>query len=187
MEISPLGIAGAFVVTPRLVRDERGVFLESFRADLLTERFAHGMRVAQANVSVSGRGVVRGIHFADVPPGQAKYVTCLTGAILDVVVDVRPGSPTFAQWEAVRLDPVERRAVFLAEGLGHAFMALEEDTSVHYLCSTTYNPTAEHAVHPLDPAIGIAWPDGVEPRLSPKDADAPTLAQALRAGILPSI
>jgi dTDP-4-dehydrorhamnose 3,5-epimerase len=130
--------------------------------------------------------VLRGIHFADVPPGQAKYVTCVRGAVLDVVVDIRVGSPTYAQWEAVRLDEDTRRAVFLAEGLGHAFMALTDDATVVYLCSTGYAPKREHGVHPLDPALGIAWPEGIEPVLSPKDAEAPSLAEAERSGLLPT-
>jgi dTDP-4-dehydrorhamnose 3,5-epimerase len=101
-------------------------------------------------------------------------------------VDIRVGSPTYAQWEAVRLDDESRRAVFLAEGLGHAFMALTDDATVVYLCSTGYAPGREHGLHPLDPALDIAWPEGIEPLLSPKDAEAPTLAEAERSGLLPT-
>lgn len=130
--------------------------------------------------------MLRGLHYADVPPGQAKYVTCVRGAVLDVVADIRVGSPTFGQWEAVRLDDDGRRAVFLAEGLGHAFMALTDDATVVYLCSTGYDPRREHTVDALDPALGITWPDGLTPVLSPKDARAPSLAEAQEAGLLPS-
>ena len=101
----------------------------------------------QTNVSVSSRGTVRGIHFADVPPGQGKYVTVLSGSLVDYVVDIRVGSPTFGRWEAVTLDAVDRRAVYLSEGLGHAFCALEDGTTAMYLCTATYNPTAR-ARHP---------------------------------------
>ena len=140
----------------------------------------------QANASVSAKGVVRGIHFADVPPGQAKYVTCVKGSVLDVIVDIRVGSPTFGQWTSVLLDDRDRRAVYLSEGLGHGFCSLEDGSTVVYLCSEGYNPSGEHEVHPLDPAIGIEWPlDGVEPELSAKDAAAPTLAEAAAAGLLP--
>lgn len=135
---------------------------------------------------MSARGVLRGVHFADVPPGQAKYVTCVSGAILDVVVDLRVGSPTFGEWEAVRLDDAERRALYVAEGLGHAFMALTEGATVVYLCSESYNPAAEHEIHPLDPDLAIAWPEGITPSLSPKDAAAPSLKEAREAGRLPS-
>lgn len=177
MKIRPLSIAGAWEVTPQQHGDPRGVFLEWYRHDRLAEAVGHRLELAQANVSVSARGVVRGIHYADVPPGQAKYVTCASGAVLDVVVDLRVGSPTFGRWEAVRLDDVDRRAVYLTEGLGHGFCALTDGATVVYLCSTTYNPAAEHSVHPLDAALGIEWP--VEsPRLSARDAAAPPLAEA---------
>ncbi|HET6214153.1 MAG TPA: dTDP-4-dehydrorhamnose 3,5-epimerase, partial [Micromonosporaceae bacterium] len=124
-------------------------------------------------------------HFADVPPGQAKYITCTRGALVDVVVDIRVGSPTFGQWEAVRLDDVDRRAVYLAEGLGHGFCALTEDATLTYLCSQTYNPSGERAVHPLDPSLAIAWPTDA-PVLSARDDAAPPLAHAQRDGVLPS-
>jgi dTDP-4-dehydrorhamnose 3,5-epimerase len=143
------------------------------------------MQVTQANCSISRRGVIRGIHFADVPPGQAKYVTCVNGAILDVVVDLRVCSPGFGRWTAVRLDDENRRAVFVAEGLGHAFMALSDQASALYLCSTPYAPGRERGVHPLDPDIGIAWPADIETVLSEKDAAAPSLTRAQAAGLLP--
>jgi len=184
MNIRPLAIEGAYEITPVLRGDRRGVFLEWYRFDLLAAEIGHPLRLAQANMSVSVAGVVRGIHFADVPPGQAKYVTCTRGAVLDVVVDIRVGSPTFGRWEAVRLDDVDRRCVYIAEGLGHAFCALTDDATLTYLCSETYNPKAEHGVHPLDPAIGIDWPTR-DPVLSEKDAAAPTLAQAAEQGLLP--
>ncbi len=185
-EVEPLGIAGAYVVTPRQHRDDRGVFLESFRGDLLAEHLGHRPDVVQTNVSVSSRGTVRGIHLADVPPGQAKYVTATAGSLLDVVVDLRTGSPTFGRWESVLLDAVDRRAVYLAEGLGHGFCALEDGTTAVYLCTAAYDPVAEHGIHPLDPDLGIEWPLGPGPLLSPKDAEAPTLAQALESGRLPT-
>jgi dTDP-4-dehydrorhamnose 3,5-epimerase len=187
MDIRPLRIDGAFEVTPRQFPDDRGVFLESFRGDRLAEVVGHPIAVLQSNVSVSSRGTVRGIHFADVPVGQAKYVTALTGSLVDYVIDLRVGSPTFGQWDSVLLDAVDRRAVYLAEGLGHAFCALEDGTTAHYLCSTPYNPGAEHGVHPLDPEIGLVLPDGVEPLLSPKDAAAPSLAEAVSSGLLPTL
>lgn len=186
MKIRPLSIEGAYEITPVLRGDRRGLFLEWYRFDLLAAEIGHPLRLAQANMSVSVAGVVRGIHFADVPPGQAKYVTCTRGAVLDVVVDIRVGSPTFGRWEAVRLDDVDRRCVYIAEGLGHAFFALSESATVVYLCSTPYAPRREHGVHPLDPALGIDWPSGVEPVLSEKDAAAPMLAQAAEQGLLPS-
>ncbi|MFU8876003.1 dTDP-4-dehydrorhamnose 3,5-epimerase family protein [Micromonospora sp. SL4-19] len=184
MKIRPLSIDGAWEISPQQYADPRGLFLEWYRFDRLAAAVGHPLRLAQGNLSVSAQGVVRGIHFADVPPGQAKYVTCVRGAVIDMVVDVRVGSPTFGQWEAVRLDDVDRRAVYLSEGLGHGFCALTDDATLSYLCSTTYNPIAEHAVHPLDPDLAIDWP-AEAPLLSVRDAAAPSLAEARAAGLLP--
>ncbi|MFC6079708.1 dTDP-4-dehydrorhamnose 3,5-epimerase [Sphaerisporangium aureirubrum] len=180
-----LSVADAYLFTPALHSDERGTFLEWFRADRLAGAVGHGLDLAQANCSVSRRGVLRGVHFADVPPGQAKYVTCVAGAVLDVVVDIRVGSPTFGTWEAVELDDRTRCGLYVGEGLGHAFMALSEQATVIYACSEPYAPRREHGIHPLDPGLGIAWPRDVEPLLSPKDAVAPTLAEARDKGMLP--
>lgn len=181
-----LDISGAYVHEPKVFPDPRGSFHEWFKAEDFRESTGHRLDLAQANCSVSRRGTLRGIHFADVPPSQAKYVKCVRGAVLDVVVDIRVGSPTFGQWEAVRLDDELHHAIYLSEGLGHAFMALTDDAVVVYLCSEGYAPGREHGIHPLDPAIGIEWPADVEPLLSDKDAAAPTLAQAREQGLLPS-
>ena len=184
MKIRPLTIEGAYEITPVQHGDSRGSFLEWYRFDRLAEVVGHPLDLAQANLSTSARDVVRGIHFADVPPGQAKYVTCVSGSILDVIVDIRVGSPTFGAWEAVPLDDKERRAVYLAEGLGHAFCALTEGATVTYLCSSVYRPGHEHGINPLDPELGISWPAGT-PLLSTKDAAAPSLAEARATGLLP--
>ncbi len=186
MDISPLSIDGAWVITPKQFGDSRGVFLEWFKEAAFTEAVGHPLNLAQANCSVSARGTVRGIHFADAPPSQAKYVTCMNGAFLDVIVDIRVGSPTFGQWETVLLDTVDRRAVYLEEGLGHGIAALVDGTTAIYLCSEPYAPAREHEVYPFDPEIGIAWPfDLGECSLSAKDDAAPTLAEAADAGLLP--
>lgn len=186
MDIRPLSISGSFEVTPRQFPDGRGVFLESFRGDRLADVLGHRPDIVQSNVSVSSGGTVRGIHFADVPPSQAKYVTALCGSFLDFVVDIRVGSPTFGQWDVVQLDTVDRRAIYLSEGLGHAICALEDDSTVMYLCTASYTPAREHGIHPLDPAIGLELPPGTAPVLSDKDAGAPTLAEAGKQGLLPS-
>jgi dTDP-4-dehydrorhamnose 3,5-epimerase len=180
-----IDIDGAWIFTPQIHKDGRGSFLEWFRSAELHAHLKYRMQIAQANCSVSQRGVIRGIHFADVPPGQAKYVTCTAGTIVDVVVDLRVDSPSFGRWNAVQLDDQTRRALYISEGLGHAFAALTDQATVLYLCSTPYAPAREHGVHPLDPEIGIAWPEGIEPVLSDKDAAAPTLAEARSAGLLP--
>jgi dTDP-4-dehydrorhamnose 3,5-epimerase len=186
MQSRPLAVDGAWEFTPKAFGDDRGVFLEWFKADVFLDTVGHPLTVTQANQSVSARGVVRGVHFAAVPPSQAKYVYCPRGAVLDVVIDIRVGSPTFGRWDAVRLDDVDRRAVYVAEGLGHAFMALADGSAVTYLCSTGYNPEREFGTNPLDADLELPWPADVAPILSPKDADAPTLRAAEAAGILPS-
>lgn len=184
MKVEELPIPGAWTFTPRLHHDDRGTFLEWYKADLVEKAVGRALPLVQANHSISKRGVVRGVHFADAPPGQAKYVYCPRGAVLDYVVDVRVGSPTFGRYEAVRLDESDRRAVYIAEGLGHAFVALTDDAAVTYLCSTGYDPRAEHTVNPLDPAIGIDW-GLAQPLLSERDAAAPALAEAAETGLLP--
>ena len=187
MNVRQLSISGAFEFTPRQFLDDRGMFLEWFKADEFAATIGHELDLQQANCSTSRRGVVRGIHFSDVPPGQAKYVTCVRGAVLDVVVDIRVGSPTFGAYDVVRLDDVDRRAVYLSEGLGHGFMALEDDSTVMYLCSTGYAPAREHGIHPFDPDIAIDWPTDVTPIVSEKDEQAPSLALAKERGLLPSM
>ncbi|WP_037906790.1 dTDP-4-dehydrorhamnose 3,5-epimerase [Actinacidiphila yeochonensis] len=182
----PLDIDGAWVHEPKTFPDARGTFHEWFSVDGFEKAVGHPLNLAQANCSVSRRGTLRGVHFADVPPSQAKYVKCVRGAVLDVIVDIRVGSPTFGQWEGVRLDDQQHHSVYLSEGLGHAFMALTDDATVVYLCSEGYAPQREHGINPLDPELGIEWPAGVEPLLSEKDAAAPTLAEAREQGLLPT-
>ncbi|SFF18158.1 dTDP-4-dehydrorhamnose 3,5-epimerase [Flavimobilis marinus] len=192
MQYRELKVPGAWEITPQQYGDPRGVFLEWFKGSVFAEHVGHPLDLVQANMSVSAAGVLRGIHFADVPPGQAKYVVCPKGAVLDVVVDIRVGSPTFGQWDSVLLDDVARRGIYLGEGLGHAFLSLEDDSTVMYLCSTGYNPGGEHGIHPLDPEVGIEWPtvgrDGtpLTYTLSDKDTAAPTLSEAREQGLLPT-
>jgi dTDP-4-dehydrorhamnose 3,5-epimerase len=184
MKYRQLAIEGAWEITPVQHGDPRGLFMEWYRFEAFTDATGHPLRLAQANLSVSQRGVVRGVHFAGVPVGQAKYVTCVRGSFVDVVIDLRVGSPTFGKWDTVRLDEVDRRAIYLSEGLGHAVCALEDDSALLYLCSEVYNPAAEHTVNPLDPQIAIEWPVD-DPQLSARDLAAPSLAEALEAGLLP--
>jgi dTDP-4-dehydrorhamnose 3,5-epimerase len=186
VKATELDIDGAWVFEPPSFPDSRGVFAAPFQGAAFREALGFDLGVAQTNHSVSARGVIRGVHFADTPPGQAKYVYCPAGRLLDVIVDVRVGSPTFGEHVAVELDSQSMRAVYLSEGLGHAFVALTEGTVMAYLCSTGYNPGGEHGVSPLDPALGLPWPDDLAPILSDKDRDAPSLAEAQAQGLLPT-
>ena len=185
MQATPYSISGVWRFDPVLRPDDRGVFLESFKESVFVETVGHSFDLAQMNISVSRSGTVRGVHFADVPPGQAKYVQCFSGKILDIVVDIRVGSPTFGQYEAIELDADSRSGLYISVGLGHAFCALSDSATVGYLCSEGYSPEREHGIHPLDPDLALPWPEGEHSVLSPKDAAAPPLAEAIASGLLP--
>jgi dTDP-4-dehydrorhamnose 3,5-epimerase len=187
VEIRELAVPDSYVLDLVPHEDSRGRFLEWFRADLLSEATGRTFPLAQANHSVSGRGALRGVHFAAVPPGQAKYVYCPAGVVLDVVIDVRVDSPTFGVHDSVVLDSERPRAVFLSEGLGHAFVSLTAATSVTYLVSRPYAPDREFGIDPLDPELALPWPPDVEFELSRKDGAAPTLAEARERGLLPTM
>lgn len=187
VQIRELKIPDSYEVTPNQFGDDRGVFLEWYRFDRLAEAVGHRLDLAQANTSVSRRGAVRGIHFADVPPSQAKYVTAVRGAVMDFVVDIRVGSPTFGEWDSVLLDDIDRKAIYISEGLGHCFVALTDDATVSYLVSSSFHAEREHGIDPLDPDIGLDIPlHADELLLSPKDSDAPSLAEATASGLLPT-
>jgi len=181
-------IPGAWEITPTVRPDPRGRFFEWFTDAEFTSMTGHRLDLRQANVSVSSAGALRGLHFAQLPPSQAKYITCLSGSVFDVVVDVRVGSPTFGRWDSVLLDGIDHRTVYVSEGLAHGFLALEDNSTVAYLCSAGYSPDREHTIRATDPDIGIDWPtvDGAQPKLSDRDAVAPTLADVLAAGLLPT-
>ncbi|HVQ49349.1 MAG TPA: dTDP-4-dehydrorhamnose 3,5-epimerase [Mycobacterium sp.] len=186
MKARELAVPGAWVITPQQHADSRGVFFEWFSDPEFTTFAGHRFDLRQANCSVSSAGVLRGLHFAQLPPSQAKYVTCLHGAVFDVVVDIRVGSPTFGRWDSVLLDR-RHRSVYISEGLAHGFIALQDNSTVMYLCSAGYAPDREHTINPLDPALDITWPavDG-EPIISDRDREAPSLAQVQAAGLLPT-
>jgi dTDP-4-dehydrorhamnose 3,5-epimerase len=186
MKARELGIAGAWEITPQLHSDSRGMFFEWLTATGFAGFAGHRLDVRQANCSVSAAGVLRGLHFAQLPPSQAKYVTCLSGSVFDAVVDIRVGSPTFGQWDSVLLDDSDHRSIYLSEGLAHGFLALQDNSTVMYLCSTEYNPQREHTITPTDSTLAIEWPSGHELVLSDRDAAAPTLDEVRAAGLLPS-
>jgi len=186
VKVRELTIVGAWEFTPEVHRDHRGAFANPYVAAVVAGVVGHPIDLAQTNHSVSRRGTVRGVHFALVPPGQAKYVYCPAGAVLDIVVDVRVGSPTFGRHDIVHLDDVDCRAVYLAEGLGHAAVALAGGSVLSYLCSSAYDPEREKGVDPLDPALGLEWPADLDLILSPRDRAAPTLAEAAAQGLLPA-
>ncbi|MER7109332.1 dTDP-4-dehydrorhamnose 3,5-epimerase family protein [Streptomyces sp. NPDC000229] len=181
-----MSIRDAYRIVPNKKPDRRGHFYEAFRADILTDIIGYPFVVGQANYSLSRRHTVRGIHSTSLPPGQGKLVTCVRGAVLDVAVDLRVGSPTFGQYDVTPQDEDSGTAVYLADGIGHAFLTLTDDACMNYLCSEVYIPGTMIEVNPLDPEIGIPWDLTQEPVMSDKDAGAPTLAQAQSLGLLPT-
>ncbi|MET9341923.1 dTDP-4-dehydrorhamnose 3,5-epimerase [Nonomuraea sp. NPDC003804] len=186
MRVRELAVEGAVEFTPEVFPDERGMFTSPYQAPAF-EAAVGGLLfpVAQTSHSRSQRGVIRGLHYTLAPPGNAKYVYCPRGRALDLIVDIRTGSPTFGAWEAVELDEETCRSLYLPIGVAHGFVILEEDTIISYLLSAFYDPAVERALSPLDPALGLPIPDGLDPILSERDRIAPTLAEALAARVLP--
>jgi len=176
VEVRESELPGVLIVEPRVFGDARGFFLETHSR----ERYAaHGIGpdFVQDNHSRSARGVLRGLHFQE-PQAQGKLVQAARGAIFDVAVDVRRGSPHFGRWTGVELSDENHRQLWVPPGFAHGFLTLSETADVLYKCTAFYAPDCERAVRWDDPAIGIDWPDvGREPRLSARDAAAPMLAE----------
>ncbi|MGW6445903.1 dTDP-4-dehydrorhamnose 3,5-epimerase family protein [Lentzea sp. NPDC055074] len=184
MKVRTLAVEGALEFTPRVFGDDRGKFLSPFQEAAFTEATGSPLfPVRQTNHSVSARGVVRGIHYTTTPPGCAKYVYCAAGSAIDVVVDIRVGSPTFGRWDTVRMDQDHHRTLYFPVGVGHAFIALEDNTVMSYMISGTYVAEHELALDVLDPALGLPVPP--DPILSERDGVAIRLAQAEAEGLLP--
>lgn len=184
--IRELAVGGAFAFATPAFPDDRGVFLSPLLASEFEAAAGEPLfPIAQVSYSVSRRGVVRGVHFTATPPGTAKYVYCPQGRALDIVVDLRVGSPTFGRHDTVILDREHCPAVYFPLGVGHLFVALEDDTVMNYLLSQEYQPANELAVSARDPRLALPIPTDIEPVLSRRDRDAPTVDEALAAGILP--
>ncbi|MGK5638194.1 dTDP-4-dehydrorhamnose 3,5-epimerase family protein [Streptomyces sp. URMC 126] len=184
MDVRELRIAGAFHCVPDNFPDERGHLASPFQEEAFIKATGHGLfPVRQTNHSRSRRGVVRGVHYTTTPPGGAKYVHCSHGRALDIVVDVRVGSPTFGVWESVVLTAEHPSAVYLPVGVGHAFVALD-DAVMTYLLSVPYTPSHEQAVSVHDPALNLPVPHE-DVILSERDRDALTLEESAERGMLP--
>lgn len=184
MRVSETSVPGAFVITPDQLRDERGVLYEGLRADVLEGVLGRPFVPRQINYSTSRRNTLRGLHSVTVPPGQAKYVSCPRGAVRDVVVDLRVGSPAFGRHATTRLDAASGSSVFVPEGVGHGFLTLEDDTCVCYVLSTVYVPGTQIDIDPLDPELALPWGFAEPPLMSAKDAGASSVAEARAGGLL---
>lgn len=177
MEFRKFDIAGPVEIIPKKLGDERGYFAEVFREDLFSQA-AGTVSFVQENQSLSARvGTIRGLHFQSNPMAQGKLVRCAAGAILDVAVDIRHGSPTFGRWIAVELTPEKCNQLWVPTGFAHGFCTLKPDTIVAYKVTQYYSPDHDKGVMWNDPAIGVAWPDLADPAtLSGKDKVQPLLA-----------
>ncbi|MEU9891899.1 dTDP-4-dehydrorhamnose 3,5-epimerase family protein [Streptomyces phaeochromogenes] len=185
MLIEEMVIPGTYLVTPRQILDERGNFYEAMRDDTLEKATGVAFQPRQINYSVSRRHTLRGIHSVSIPPGQAKYVTCVRGVLRDIVVDLRIGSPAFMKHQVNELDADSGRSVYVPEGVGHGFLALTDDACICYVVSSTYVPGTQIDINPLDPELDLPWDCPEAPLISDKDAKAPTVAEARAAGVLP--
>ncbi|MFD9286279.1 dTDP-4-dehydrorhamnose 3,5-epimerase family protein, partial [Streptomyces mirabilis] len=186
MAIEEMKVRDAFRITPSQLPDNRGLFFEAWRLGGLTAAGGQPFTVRQVNFSVSRQNTLRGIHGTTLPPGQAKLVTCVRGAALDVVVDLRVGSPTFGMFDTTLQEAGSGIGVYLADGLGHAFLALSDDTCMNYLCSEEYVPGTMVDIQALDPDIGIPWNTTGQLIRSDKDTHAPSLSEAAARGLLPT-
>jgi dTDP-4-dehydrorhamnose 3,5-epimerase len=186
MKLTALGIEGVWLAESPVWSDDRGFFREWFKSEDIKNETGRDFGIEQANISLSSRGTLRGIHYSIAPRGQAKWITCVSGSIQDVIVDIRPYSKTFGQWIDIELKGDSGKAVLISEGLGHGFLALEDNTAVAYLVSTPFSPTDELEINPFDEKIGINWGmDLSELKISGKDKIAPSLAARLAEGKLP--
>jgi len=186
MKITRLGIEGIWLAESPVWRDDRGFFREWFKSEDIKNVTGRDFGIEQTNISLSCKGALRGIHYSIAPRGQAKWITCVAGSIQDVIVDIRPDSKTFGQWIDVELKGDSGRALLISEGLGHGFLALQDNTAVAYLASTPFWPTHEYDINPLDQKIAINWGmQKSELKISVKDKNAPTLIERLAEGKLP--
>jgi len=185
MKAHPLKISGSWKIKFQKFDDNRGFFYESFKEEDFKNKIGRNLNIKQTNTSSSSKGSVRGIHYALVPPSQAKLVQCQRGSIKDYVIDIRVGSPTFGQFEEIELSENSASAVFVEEGLAHAFVALENQTVVTYFVTEKYNPEREKGINPFDKTLNVKWPD-IELILSEKDKQAISLEEAKNQGLLPT-
>jgi dTDP-4-dehydrorhamnose 3,5-epimerase len=158
MKVTPLAIAGAWIIESPVYPDDRGIFREWFKKEALKEFGVPAFEVRQANTSISKRGVIRGIHYSSDINGQTKLVTCTAGSVLDVVVDLRAESKTYGEHLEVELSESLGKCVYISSGLGHGFQALEDNSVVTYLLDKEYSPNNEFGVNPLDTNLNIKWP-----------------------------
>ena len=186
MTLQELSIIGAYLITHNVFHDERGLFREWYKNEEIIS-IDKDFLIQQANFSRSRKFVIRGIHYSLAPEGQVKVVTCTSGAIVDVLIDIRVGSPTYLQIEYIKLSEESGRVIYIPSGVGHGFIVESDSASVAYLTTSKFIPEYEKAIYPTDPELGIIWPIPVGENviISKADTQAPTLVQAQESGFLP--
>ena len=181
MQVTKTAIEGVLLLEPKVFGDERGFFMESYSDRSFALATGLDVRFVQDNHSRSARGVLRGLHYQHGDAAQGKLVRVVQGAVFDVAVDIRVGSPTFGRWVGMELSEANRRQLWIAPGLAHGFFVTSESADFLYKTTTYYAPATERAVRWDDPTLAVAWPDvGIAPIVSPKDAAAPDLQAVLR-------
>lgn len=176
MNIIQSPLPGLFILEPKIFNDSRGYFFESFSKRELEQAIGHSIDFVQDNQSRSVRGVVRGLHFQRGEHSQAKLVSCVVGSVLDVAVDLRPGSPTLYKHFSAELSDENHRSLFIPRGFAHGFAVLSEVAVFQYKCDNYYCPEADGGISLLDPSLGIEWPISLESAiLSQKDLSLPLL------------
>lgn len=179
MKYENLPLRDCWIYKPQVHSDERGEFFEWFRGEDYRNLTGANFDIRQANCSISNKNVVRGIHFAAYPPGQKKYVSCMSGSALDVLVDLRPNSPTYLSWVGVEISAVNRWIVNIPSGVGHGFLAHEDSTVIAYLCDQPYLPSNEFGINPFDTELGIVWSEDLDESsfvVSDRDRIAPSIS-----------
>ncbi|MGW0991817.1 dTDP-4-dehydrorhamnose 3,5-epimerase family protein [Streptomyces sp. NPDC002520] len=186
LEISELALPDVFLVSPRAVEDEAGVRYEAFRQDHVEEAVGRPFAIRCSELSVARRRVLRGVHGTTGPDSRARLFGCVRGAAVHVVVDLRVGSPDFGRYETVWLDHRNVSGVFVPEGFGHAWLALQDDTAVACHSSRPYTAESAYTVSALDPALALPWGLTEAPVMTDDDLAAPTVQEALAKGLLPA-
>lgn len=186
MKIQPLGIDGCFLINHDVFPDDRGLFREWFKASAL-EGIGIEFQIAQANFSVSKKGVIRGLHYSLAPEGQSKFVTCVQGGILDQLVDIRVGSPTYLEKVCIELESDSGNSVLIASGVAHGFSVPRETSAISYLTTSEFSSSFEKGINPLDRKLNVNWrlPESTSSVISKADLDARDFEFALDNDLLP--
>ena len=173
-----VGIEGVWIFQSKINLDSRGYLVEWFKESAASDAMGDSFELKQGNLSKSVKGALRGIHFSLAPEGENKWITCVSGSILDLIIDLRPKSPTFRKWIQIPLTSGDGKAILIDQQLGHAILSLEDNTVVSYLLTSSYSPKNEFVINPFDPDLAIVWPK-MEYLLSEKDNSAPMLAEIM--------